>query len=192
MKPTRTSATSAVLLLAASGLVGCTLQTAHGPVSWTASDPASPSGQSDAQAWARSTSEDKAEGATERQASPPPVRWSEGEIELPSGTFLTASAPVSKVRPFPEEAPAPGLDGPDGTDQVFLNGRPYGEVVDFFERTIARDGADLRETTTSTATIWSFRRAGSRVAHVAVRNTRPTTIEIVEPTVHRRVSSAQP
>jgi hypothetical protein len=198
MKPTGTSLASAVLLLAGSGLIGCTIQTTHGAVSWTATDPASPNGQSDAQAWSRSTSDDRAEGATERQASqpnsPPPVRWSAGAIELPSDTSLSASATVSPVRAFPEEAPAPASEPSvqAGVVEVFLNGRPYGEVVDFFERTIGRDGGDLRETTTSTATLWSFRRSGGGTAHVAVRNTRPTTIEIVEPVVRTPASSARP
>src|SRR5580698_1498064 len=49
---------AAAALLAAGPVLGCTRESSRGPVQWTASNPSSPTGQTLAQAWSRSTSSD--------------------------------------------------------------------------------------------------------------------------------------
>jgi hypothetical protein len=66
MKTTR----PVVAALAMASLLGCTKQTSHGPVQWTASNQASPEGQTAAQAWSRSTSTDAPEPVREAPPSP--------------------------------------------------------------------------------------------------------------------------
>ncbi len=66
MKTTR----PVVAALAMASLLGCTKQTSHGPVQWTASNQASPEGQTAAQAWSRSTTTDAPEHV--REAPPTP------------------------------------------------------------------------------------------------------------------------
>jgi hypothetical protein len=74
MKGTRCLSVAALL---AGPMLGCTRETGSGPVQWTASDPSSARGQTDAQAWSRSTSRDKVEPAGEMPTvlcePPPPV-----------------------------------------------------------------------------------------------------------------------
>jgi hypothetical protein len=56
--------------LAMATLLGCTRQTSNGPVQWTASNPGSPEGQTLAQGWSRSTTNDAREHV--REAPPTP------------------------------------------------------------------------------------------------------------------------
>jgi hypothetical protein len=70
MKTTR----PVVAALAMASLLGCTKQTSHGPVQWTASNQASPEGQTAAQAWSRSTTSDAPEHVREVPPSPPVER----------------------------------------------------------------------------------------------------------------------
>ena len=58
MKTTRFIAVAA---LAAGPMLGCTRESSHGPVQWTASNPSSADGQTAAQAWSRSTASDAPE-----------------------------------------------------------------------------------------------------------------------------------
>jgi hypothetical protein len=44
-------------------MLGCTRQSSHGPVQWTASNPSAAAGQTNAQAWSRSTSSDARQAA---------------------------------------------------------------------------------------------------------------------------------
>ena len=57
--------------LAMAPRLGCTKQTSNGPVQWTASNQASPVGQTAAQAWSRSTTTDAPEHV--REAPPAPI-----------------------------------------------------------------------------------------------------------------------
>jgi hypothetical protein len=183
----------AALLLALTPLLGCTRETNRGPVQWTASDPASPEGQTDAQAWSRSTSNDEDVPVivplSRTKAPPPPPRQFVGKVELPGGASLAARATVCDVRAFPEETrEVTGRGETDvatvvvgGSDEVYASGLSYRDVVGFFDRTLLRDGfQEPSRTATRTATIWSARSPDGQVVHLAVRNTRPTTIEIVE------------
>jgi hypothetical protein len=112
-------------------------------------------------------------------------------IELPAGTSLVGSDTVARIHAFPEE-PA-GTWGDDraadtsidarGTDRVFESKASYDIVLAYIDRSLSKDGiqSTLR-VATDRATIWSVRSPGGERLRVAVRNTSPTTIEIVEVT----------
>jgi hypothetical protein len=103
------------LLLISAPVLGCSRESSRGPVRWTASDPASPAGQSAAQAWSRSTSNDKyvreskkgamgteLVGTENVESSPvPPSRGSEELVLTPEGTVPTTGV----ANP---QAPGPG------------------------------------------------------------------------------------
>jgi hypothetical protein len=176
------------LLFAVAITVACTEQTSRGPVQWTATNSASPAGQDESQLWARATSSDQPEPRTARgtsaaSATPPPPPPIAGAIELPPGVGLVASANMDQVLAFPEEATPPPESRPEarpGVARIYDSPRPYGDSVDFVQRAIAKAGCEaLQQTSTSTTTIWAARCRG-RIAHIAIRNTRPTTIEVVE------------
>jgi hypothetical protein len=110
-------------------------------------------------------------------------------LELPAGTSLLGSDALAQIHAFPEEpegtwgddrAADTGL-GARGTDRVFQSKASYDTVLTYIERSIAKDGirSSLR-VATDQVTIWSIRSPGGEKLRVAVRNTRPTTIEIVE------------
>jgi hypothetical protein len=87
--------------LAAGTLLGCTKETTHGPVQWTASNPASPVGQTAAQAWSRSTSNDAVKPV--REAPPAP-----GVAPAPAG-----GCPCRGEAPFPPGSEiSPGVTNP--------------------------------------------------------------------------------
>jgi hypothetical protein len=100
------------LVLSLPGL-GCTRQSSRGPVQWTASDPASPAGQSAAQAWSRSTSNDKYVRASKKgpmgnelvgvqnvEATPIPPSRGPAEIVLtPEGAVREGAPGVANPQP---------------------------------------------------------------------------------------------
>jgi hypothetical protein len=110
-------------------------------------------------------------------------------IELPAGTSLLGSDTVAQIQAFPEEpagtwgnerAADTGI-GARGTDRVFECKASYDTVLTYIDRSLSKDGiqSTLR-VATERATIWSIRSPGGEKLRVAVRNTSPTTIEIVE------------
>jgi hypothetical protein len=180
-------------LAAAAAAAGCSVQTTSGPVRWTATNPSSPVGQTDGQAWSRSTA--SSETVTAQTPAAPivgptlaPPRPTASTIPVPAGASLAGSLDVNQVRPFPEEAPnatARSLSDETavvrGTDRTYEVPLLYGDAVHFFDRTLAWRGCDdtAPRTSTRTATLWAVRCNDGELARVAVRNTTPTSIEIV-------------
>jgi hypothetical protein len=110
-------------------------------------------------------------------------------IDLPAGATLLGSDTVVQIHAFPEEpegtwgddrAADTGL-GRRGTDRVFQSNASYDAVLAYIDRSLSKDGiqSTLR-VASERATIWSIRAPGGEKLRVAVRNTSPTTIEIVE------------
>jgi len=199
----------AALALMVGAVLGCAKESSRGPVLWTASNPSSPVGQTAAQAWSRSTSSDTPQPASEAPRPtativPAPQGASGDEIELPSSASLTASAAVNEIGPFPEESQQASARAnfmvstavAHGTDRMYESELSYGEAVAFFDETLSKNGCeDAPRTTTSATTIWSIRCPDGQRAQVAVRSTRPTTIEVVAEYVREEpsgVTNAQP
>jgi hypothetical protein len=96
--------------LVAGALLGCTKETTHGPVQWTASNPASPVGQTAAQAWSRSTSNDalkpppEAPPAASVESVPAEACPCRGEAPAPSAGAMapgvTSSQPPAARWPY--------------------------------------------------------------------------------------------
>lgn len=185
---------AAILLIAVSPWIGCSKQQSQGPVGWTASNPSSPAGQTEAQAWSRSTSNDKIPPPPSSEpspgpgtAGPPPIAVAPPAIELPPGAALAASATVREVHTVPQGTSVAGTGesveafAVHGTDCFYRTGLPYRDAVAFFDRTLPKQGVEAsRRTATRNETIWSVRCANGARAVVAVRSTQPTTIEVVE------------
>jgi hypothetical protein len=102
------------------------------------------------------------------------------KIDVPPGALLIVSAAVSEVSAFPEEE-SQATVAVDGVASSYQTSQAYPETVRFFDRSFATGGFQASErATTKEATVWAVRCPGGERAHVAVRNTNPTTIEIVE------------
>ncbi|HEY1695095.1 MAG TPA: hypothetical protein VGG39_23165 [Polyangiaceae bacterium] len=158
-------------VLAALPVLACTAKESRGPVSWSASNPSSPVGQTEAQAWARSTENDapepRSQGAAEPQGTAvvPPTAAATATVELPPATSFVGRAG----------------NGQD-LERDYQTSLGYADAVDFFDRTLAGGGgAELQRSSTPAATYWSFRRADRGRVSVTVLSTRPTSIQVVEP-----------
>jgi hypothetical protein len=102
------------------------------------------------------------------------------KIDAPPGASLTASAEVSEVRAFPEEEVQTTV-AVDGVARSYETSQPYLETVRFFDHSFATGGFQVSErAATKGTTVWAIRCPGGERAHVAVRNTNPTTMELVE------------
>jgi hypothetical protein len=117
-----------------------------------------------------------------------PPRRTASTIPVPPGASLAGSVDVNQIRPFPEEATnatARSLSDETavvrGTDRTYEVPLLYSDAVQFFDRTLPGQGCDdtAPRTSTRTATLWTVRCSGGELARVAVRNTTPTSLEIV-------------
>ncbi len=115
------------------------------------------------------------------------ITLSVGKIPIPAKTSLVASVAVREVRAFPEELMSNSGDASgeaialEGVDRTYATGQSYRDTVRFFERSLATNGFEASpRMTTRTATVWTVRCPGGETAHVAVRDTRPTTVEVIE------------
>jgi hypothetical protein len=104
-----------------------------------------------------------------------------GKVPVPAQATLASSTTVSEIRDFPESDPREETLAVDGVDRAYRASLSYRQAVRFFDRSFATGGfEELDRTGTPEATVWSIRCPGGQRAHVAVRNTSPTTIEVVE------------
>jgi hypothetical protein len=108
-------------------------------------------------------------------------------VRLPPGATLVATAQVDRVRSFPEQRskapPAEAVTTVRAVDRVYQIVRPYRDTVLYFDRQTTEPGVtELSRDATQTSTVWSLLLGQSRVANVIVRNTQPTTIEVVSAT----------
>jgi len=108
------------------------------------------------------------------------------KITLPPGAKLVATAEVDQVRAFPEQQSAKGkgtqeeIIGLKAVDRVFEADRSYQDVVRFFDQEAGQGGnTQLSRDTTSTSTSWTIKVPQGRAVNVIVRNTKPTTFEVV-------------
>jgi hypothetical protein len=125
-----------------------------------------------------------------------PVRT--GAFQLPGGTTMTSSVAVGEIRAFPEEVDqtsgnVEGALAVGGTDRVYQSTTKYRDAVGFFDELLSKNGFQTtHRKATKTATLWAVQSPGGGVAHIAVRDTKPITIEIVEANAMQSSSSAQP
>jgi hypothetical protein len=113
--------------------------------------------------------------------------WSSATFELPAGARLWGSEQVSEVRDFAElrakhqhgtrtetTIPVKALD------RSYTIGQSYHQAVRFFDVEFARaDVLAVDRAEVPTATGWSAKLKDGRIAHVIVRNTTPTSIEVL-------------
>jgi hypothetical protein len=91
--------------LVAAQLLGCTRESSSGPVKWTASDPASAVGQTEAQSWSRSTSNDQvAPGSDKRRV-----------LNMAPNPFVGPTSVEVPDRPLGVTNAQGGSDGPGGS-----------------------------------------------------------------------------
>jgi hypothetical protein len=108
-------------------------------------------------------------------------------VRVPPSARMVATAEIDRVHAFPEQKKRASLEaivGVHAVDRVYEVGRSYADVVGFFDRQATDPGILLLgRDATRTATTWALMLSpDGRVANVIVRNTAPTTVEIVSAT----------
>jgi len=95
---------------------------------------------------------------------------------------------VTQIRAFPEEfvgnkgrpVTAEAAIGVNGTDTLYQTDLPYSDAVSFFDDSLSRGGFTVTERTNGPGgTFWSVRSADGSPGRVAVRDSKPTTVEII-------------
>jgi hypothetical protein len=120
-------------------------------------------------------------------ASAPALAAAAAQMPLPKGSKLVGETSVTEIRAFPEEVrtkegarTVEEAQGVAGRDRLYETDDKYAAAVSFFDKTLREDRFNVKgRTVTRTSTIWSLRSPDGSVARLAVRNTRPTTIEWV-------------
>jgi hypothetical protein len=131
------------------------------------SNPPATVGQTEAQAPSASTANVAIRPANDAPrttiAAPAPTVASAGVVELPPGTSLAEDSAVARE-----------------TDRIYRTDLTYRHAVAYFDRLRSNAGCEnMSRMTTEIATFWSLRCPDGRTAYMAVRNTLPTTIEVL-------------
>jgi hypothetical protein len=151
-----TTGFSVALGFAVGAILGCTRESSH---------PSSTVGQTEAQAWSRSTENDATKPANDAprttSAVPAPTVTSAGVVELPPGTSLAENSAVAR-----------------GTDRIYRTDLTYPHAVGYFDQ-LRSNCEKTSRMTAETATFWSLRCPDGQIAYMAVRRTLPTTIEVL-------------
>ena len=150
---------------AAGAILGCTRGS---------SNRSSTVGQTEAQAWSRSSTANDANRPDDDRtptttAGHAPTVASAGVVELPPGTSLAEESAVARE-----------------ADRIYRTDLTYQHAVDYFDRLRTNASCESKagcektsRMTTETATFWSLRCPDGATAYMAVRNTLPTTIEVL-------------
>lgn len=120
-------------------------------------------------------------------ASAPALAATATQPPVPKDSKLVGETTVTEIRAFPEEVQTKAgartveeAQGVAGRDRLYETDDKYAAAVSYFDKTLREDRFTVRNrTVTRTSTIWSLKRPDGSVARLAVRNTRPTTIEWV-------------
>jgi hypothetical protein len=116
---------------------------------------------------------------TSERAAPDPFG-----VPLPQGAMLVSAAQLDDVHFFP----APGHTtngtravGMSGADHLYRIPLGYDEAVAFYDHALASpmQGEAPERVTEETATSWTFEGANGKPERVEVRDTTPTTIQVV-------------
>jgi hypothetical protein len=129
-------------------------------------------------------------------------------VPLPQGATLVSSAQVDDVRVFPARGQltngtrvVAGAVGVGGVDHIYRIPLGYDDAVAFYDRTLESSMHGLEASapervTEDTSTAWTFEGANGKPQRVEVRDTTPTTIEVVAVTgataAVKGVANAQP
>src|SRR5215813_2482801 len=101
-----------------------------------------------------------------------------GKIAIPPDSMLTAIVMGDDLRVVPELPDVPRTSGFGASDELYQTSRTYGDMVVYFDRQFRGFNLTVRAAT-QTSTAWHFQRNDGKPATVVVRNTLPTSFEIL-------------
>lgn len=122
------------------------------------------------------------------------------QLKLPPDAKLIGVEQVDEIRAFPElengkttgganvntankgnMPPAAKVEGVSAIDSVYTTNRPFKDTVSFLDKEFeSPDLQPMVKTVTPSAVGYAVTLPTGKVAHVLVRNTKPTTIETIE------------
>ena len=106
-----------------------------------------------------------------------------GKISIPPDSMLAATVMAHDLRVVPELPDVPRTASVDASDQLYQTARSYKDMDAYFDRQF-RGFIVLVRHATQTSTAWHVERPDGKRATIVVRNTTPTSFEIIE-VVHR-------
>lgn len=121
------------------------------------------------------------------------VVWAQGDspmIRTPPGAQLVGAAEVDEIRALPEmsgtregkqRAQAAKVVGVKAVDRVYTTDKGYQDMVKFFDDQFKSTGAVTQaRIVTPSSTAWTIQKPDGKLANLVVRNTKPTSFELVE------------
>jgi hypothetical protein len=111
-------------------------------------------------------------------------------IKVPADAKLVGQAEVAEIRTLPEltqgaeaarKPQAAKVLGVKALDKVYHINKGYQEVVAHFDQQFKQSGYESQaRVTTPNSTAWTVQKPDGTIANVVVRNTRPTSFEVIE------------
>jgi len=102
-----------------------------------------------------------------------------GKIAIPPDSMMAATVMASELRVVPELPDVPPTGAVDASDQLYQTGRSYKDTVAYFDRQFRGFKLIVRGAT-QTSTAWHVERLDGKPATLVVRNTTPTSFEVIE------------
>ena len=114
-----------------------------------------------------------------------------GKITIPPDSMMAATVMATELRVLPELPDVPRTTGVDTSDQLYQTARSYKDMVAYFDRQF-RGFIVLVRRATQTSTAWHVERPDGKRATIVVRNTTPTSFEIIEVVQRSAVGRERP
>ena len=110
-----------------------------------------------------------------------PRATTSGKIAIPSDSMLAGAAPANEIRVVPELPDVLRQTGVEGSDQLYQTAKSYKDTVAFFDQQFRGKGwSVVVKNATQTSTAWHIGRPDGKPATIVVRNTTPTSFEVIE------------
>jgi hypothetical protein len=110
-----------------------------------------------------------------------PRATTSGKISMPSDSMMAGTSTTREIRAIPELPDVQPVVDVEATDQLYQTGRCYKDTVAYFDQQFRGKGFSMIvRNATQTSTAWHITRHDNRPATLVVRNTTPTSFEVIE------------
>ena len=110
-----------------------------------------------------------------------PRATTSGKISIPPDSMMAGTAATREMRALPELPDVLPQTNVEATDQLYQTGRSYKDAVAYFDQEFRGKGFSVVvRNATQTSTAWHIARPDGKPATLVVRNTTPTSFEVIE------------
>ena len=119
-----------------------------------------------------------------------PRATTSGKISIPSDSMMAGISTTGAIRATPELSDVLPVLGVEAADQLYQTARPYKDTIAYFDQQFRDKGFRvIVRNATQTSTAWHITRPDGRPATLVVRNTTPTSFEVIEIVPHGSVNT---